>query len=223
MNDLSELDQQIRSRLDDAAGRRQRRQVQVKEEMDALLLHRSRFEGFARHVTDDLVRPRMVKLASFFPNSELTDLNSTAGFGCICRFRHSIEYPASTTLTLGISADMGIEKAIVTYSLEIIPIFFRFNGHDQLVAPMGTAGDRMIELWIDKKIVEFTDTYLQLQVAEQYQQSNMVVDPVCGMQINQSDAAAHLEYGGRKYFFCVDQCREKFLSDPDRYALNRRG
>lgn len=45
-----------------------------------------------------------------------------------------------------------------------------------------------------------------------------VKDPVCGMSIKESDAAATTEYEGRTYFFCTSACKEFFEKDPDRYA-----
>lgn len=222
MNDLNELEYEIRQRLDEAALRRHDNQKRVEQEMEGLLRQKEDFEDFARRVTELLIRPRMVKLVSFFGNAELSDLDTAAGYGCVCRFHHSNEFPANTTLTIGVSADVAAGNAIVTYNLEIIPIFFRFKGHDQLVVAVASVDAKTIEGWIERNLVEFTDTYLQLQVVEQYQQSNMVLDPVCGMRINQADAAAQLEYGGRQYYFCIDQCRQKFLSAPDRYAVKRR-
>jgi Cu+-exporting ATPase len=44
-----------------------------------------------------------------------------------------------------------------------------------------------------------------------------VTDPVCGMRINKMFAAAQADYQGRTYYFCVPECRAKFVADPDRY------
>lgn len=45
-----------------------------------------------------------------------------------------------------------------------------------------------------------------------------VHDPVCGMWIDASTAAAATEHAGETYFFCDPGCRAAFLSDPDRYT-----
>ncbi|MBS2132184.1 YHS domain-containing protein (plasmid) [Burkholderia thailandensis] len=43
-------------------------------------------------------------------------------------------------------------------------------------------------------------------------------DPVCGMDID-SDAAFAVEtHTGRTYYLCSASCRDKFRSDPARYA-----
>lgn len=42
-------------------------------------------------------------------------------------------------------------------------------------------------------------------------------DPVCGMQIEQADAAGQSEYEGRTYYFCSPVCKEKFDANPTRF------
>lgn len=50
------------------------------------------------------------------------------------------------------------------------------------------------------------------------QQPRTVTDPVCGMDIDPSAAAAQLEYRGRRFYFCAERCRQAFEQDPERYA-----
>ena len=49
----------------------------------------------------------------------------------------------------------------------------------------------------------------------------MAVDPVCGMEIDETMAedlgAERLEYQGRTYYFCCPYCRQQFEADPERY------
>jgi Cu+-exporting ATPase len=45
-------------------------------------------------------------------------------------------------------------------------------------------------------------------------------DPVCGMMIEEEDAAATSSYQGRTYRFCSPSCKEKFDHDPAAYAAN---
>ncbi|HKI17342.1 MAG TPA: heavy metal translocating P-type ATPase, partial [Isosphaeraceae bacterium] len=44
-----------------------------------------------------------------------------------------------------------------------------------------------------------------------------VKDPVCGMTVDPSRAAASTDYNGRTYYFCCDHCLKKFRKDPQRY------
>lgn len=45
----------------------------------------------------------------------------------------------------------------------------------------------------------------------------MAVDPVCGMRIQPSDAAASVNFEGKNYYFCSEECFRKFMEDPEKY------
>jgi len=43
-------------------------------------------------------------------------------------------------------------------------------------------------------------------------------DPVCGMTVDPSTAAASTEYEGRTYYFCSHHCHKEFAEEPARYV-----
>lgn len=43
------------------------------------------------------------------------------------------------------------------------------------------------------------------------------VDPVCGMEMETSQAGFEAEYRDRTYSFCSETCRDRFLADPEKY------
>lgn len=43
-------------------------------------------------------------------------------------------------------------------------------------------------------------------------------DPVCGMQVEESEAAGQSEYEGKTFYFCSTGCKDKFDSSPDDYT-----
>ena len=53
------------------------------------------------------------------------------------------------------------------------------------------------------------------------QEKNMTIDesksvtkdPICGMTVNQA-TALHVERDGKTFYFCSDNCLQKFLSKP---------
>jgi P-type Cu+ transporter len=56
------------------------------------------------------------------------------------------------------------------------------------------------------------------QAAEQ--RAEQLTDPVCGMKV--STHSPHVaEHVGRRYVFCCDGCRKRFVSDPARFAIDR--
>lgn len=42
-------------------------------------------------------------------------------------------------------------------------------------------------------------------------------DPVCGMEVTETDAAGSVVHEGRAYYFCSAQCVDKFKAEPERY------
>lgn len=46
----------------------------------------------------------------------------------------------------------------------------------------------------------------------------MTTDPVCGMKIDEKNAQAQSQYGGKTYSFCSEDCRRKFDEKPEQYA-----
>lgn len=43
-------------------------------------------------------------------------------------------------------------------------------------------------------------------------------DPVCGMEVSVTTAAAAAEYHGKTYFFCAAMCRDRFVTHPEHYV-----
>ncbi len=50
------------------------------------------------------------------------------------------------------------------------------------------------------------------------QTNSKVKDPVCGMTIDASSAAATQEWQGKVHHFCSTHCAAKFKSAPERYV-----
>jgi len=45
----------------------------------------------------------------------------------------------------------------------------------------------------------------------------MVIDPVCGMEIEETLAVATINYQGQTYFFCSTSCQHLFEQQPLHY------
>jgi YHS domain-containing protein len=45
----------------------------------------------------------------------------------------------------------------------------------------------------------------------------MVIDPVCGMEVDERKAAAESDYKGQKYYFCAVGCKKAFDKDSEKY------
>jgi YHS domain-containing protein len=46
----------------------------------------------------------------------------------------------------------------------------------------------------------------------------MARDPVCGMEVDEKQAAATAEYQGKTYYFCAPGCKKAFEKEPERYV-----
>jgi len=47
----------------------------------------------------------------------------------------------------------------------------------------------------------------------------MPVDPVCGIELDESLALVH-EFKGKKYFFCCHGCKRIFVRKPNKWKKN---
>jgi Cu+-exporting ATPase len=50
----------------------------------------------------------------------------------------------------------------------------------------------------------------------------MAVDPVCGMTVDPTRAAATVDHNGTSYYFCSKGCAAKFTADPQKYLSGHR-
>jgi YHS domain-containing protein len=46
-------------------------------------------------------------------------------------------------------------------------------------------------------------------------------DPVCGMQVEEKEAAGKSDYNGEQFYFCCDDCKSEFERNPDQYAKRK--
>jgi len=50
----------------------------------------------------------------------------------------------------------------------------------------------------------------------------MATDPVCKMEVEESQAAATSEYKGKKYYFCAVGCKKAFDQNPEKYVTEEK-
>ena len=46
----------------------------------------------------------------------------------------------------------------------------------------------------------------------------MVKDVVCGMEVDPTDAPAQRDFQGKTYFFCAEECAERFDRNPQQFV-----
>jgi len=188
MEDLKELENEIRIKLAFATDQRQVEQESSARKAEGDEQRRDAYQSAARQLMGSVIRPRIEKVMDFFPNALLSPAEADTESQWCCRFQKTPEFPASTKLSFHVSPDTAIENAIVTYDLEILPIYFKFEGHDQVVAPIACLFDGRIAAWVDAKLLGFVDVYLLSQTHDQYQKSYQDTEPACGMRTGRGRA-----------------------------------
>ena len=124
-------------------------------------------------------------------------------------------------LSFHLGHDGPIENAIMDYRLEILPIFIKFDSHDQLVIPIDNPNEDAIAAWIDDKLVGFTRTYFEMYFTEQYQKQSFEMDPVMNVRFPRAFAAGKKEYQGRTYHCYTEESLEAFEKTPSEYVETR--
>jgi YHS domain-containing protein len=137
---------------------------------------------------------------------------------CACWFGFSERFPASTKIEFAIEHDVRFEKLIVVYEMYMMPAFIKFNKQDRLTVPLTAVDDGKVADWVEERLVEFVDAYLQIDRGADDFDEDTATDPVCGMRISRSSAAASESYYGHPYFFCSQECQAAFSANPSRYV-----
>ena len=175
----------------------------------------------ANRIINAVIQPRLEKLVSYFKNASLSS-SEPDGRDLICRFEKIPRFPASTTFDFLVSHDADIKKIDITFTLQILPVFIKFDKRDTLSFSLDDLDESRVAKWVENRLLYFLDTYLQLEHVEQYQKQNIVRDPVCGAQVNKAFAISEMGKDTQIHYFCNEDCRVEFISNPSIYAQYRR-
>jgi YHS domain-containing protein len=55
----------------------------------------------------------------------------------------------------------------------------------------------------------------------QLQAEEKVVCPGCGHMMKKAEAKISYEYKGKTYYFCCEECKEKFVKNPEEYLKKK--
>ena len=48
--------------------------------------------------------------------------------------------------------------------------------------------------------------------------AGLASDPVCGMTVDPAAGGLRVEFEGETYYFCSEECAERFQADPEAFA-----
>lgn len=156
----------------------------------------------------DIWKPRLELLAKKFGDRvKVTPTLKPSAREATFAFQSQL---AHIRLKFSAYTDRDVEKAILAYDLEIIPVLMRFEPHAEIEFPLGKVDKEAAAKWFDARIVEFVRTYLSLGDNEWYMKDQMVEDPVAKVRFPKQAAAATLEWNGKTYYFVGDETRGEF-------------
>ena len=213
---MDTFQQEVERRLATAHERLNSEQARNALEMAVLSTRYEAYAELADRLIEENLLPRVSTLASQFENAQLSHVDGQYMVGC--EFRHSTRFPATVKLSIGVSHDERVEDVVAYYELSILPIFMKFQKHVQATWKLDEFNATEFTSWVESQLLVFLETYLRIEEVDQYQQESLCTDPVCGMRIRKSTAVSSVEYGGKTFYFCVDECRKTFQSDPSRYV-----
>jgi YHS domain-containing protein len=213
MTDMNTLENAIQEKLAAMDQRKRQHQENLHEKMTDYEQRRQQYTTLADRLVRETIEPRLKKLAEHFDNMVFLERES-GQHTRVCCFQQTARFPARAKLELAISRDGQYERLFLIYRLEILPVFFAYEGSDQVPFPLERVDAEKVAAWVDAKLLGFLEAYLRVETVDEYQRDNMVTDPVCGMQINKVYAAAQAEFQGQTYYFCVQECKDKFAANP---------
>jgi YHS domain-containing protein len=216
MADLTDLERKIKDKLALSEERQQLQQNHQRQQMVEAEARHRRYTALADRLTQEVIRPRIEKLQSLFDNARIPEARNTR-HTCCCQFEHTIRFPATARLEMGVTRDGEIKTVTLQYEVEILPVFFPVEGRDELAMLLEEVDEAKAAAWVEAKIVQFVDSYLRLETSHHHQEGNMVIDPVCGMRVNRAFAPAQMTHRGQTYYFCIPECQARFAENPERY------
>lgn len=208
MADIGKFSEKLQRRLFQQAKEKAQKLLQMDTQMKQLLEKRERFNSEAYRFLSTVVSARMRELSRNFENSTF----KTEGFQCICEFSPTERFPATVSLVIDFSSSGYYERLNAHYGLEITPALMEYMRYDGRTFNLEDPScEEEIGKWVEAKIFEFIETYLQLETHPEYQKENYVTDPVCNMCFPIAQAASKFEKEGRLVYFCSEVCKEAFL------------
>jgi YHS domain-containing protein len=216
MSDLTDLEQKIKAKLALRQEQDSLREQHFHRQMAEAEARHQRYTAIADRLMQEVIRPRMEKLSTFFENAKISEVRSSRHNSC-CQFEHTARFPALASLEIGVSRDGEIKTLILQSRQEILPVFFTIESHDALPMLLERVDEGKATSWVDAKILHFVEAYLRVETSGLFQQENIVTDPVCRMSVNKAFAPAQVTHGGTTYYFCAHECHARFAQNPEHY------
>ncbi len=210
--------ERVQDLLEQSSVARQRRQHATRQKMEEI---GRRLKHVAFAMADWKLRyviPRLQELGRMFANSSEPVRDAECDAVCI-KFHPIAELPVEARLAVRMTPDPLAENIRVSVTALIMPVTAEYEREAWLDVPVHAPDTKLLQEFIDARIVRFVADYLRiLDPASPFQSERVATDPVCLMTIPIVDAAGSTVFKEHTYYFCIEECRRKFEADPDRYV-----
>jgi Cu(I)/Ag(I) efflux system membrane fusion protein len=122
--------------------------------------------------------------------------------------------PADAVLDSGLRKTVFVDRGNGFFEPRRVETGWRMGGQIEILKGL-RSGERIV---VSGNFLIDSESRMELAAAGIY--GTMNKDPVCGMDVDEKRAKAsgrRSEYRGVTYYFCTDECKEKFDENPDRY------
>jgi YHS domain-containing protein len=215
MSSPEELKTKIDKLLKEADKERDKRQMEMHRELIEINQSTKGFEALADEWLDTFILSKLKTLAEMFSNSEEPTRFETSHSASVT-FHPTEKFPTDCRVSVNISHDPGTQDIHITFQVSIIPILIDYEREAKLKLTLEKPDTEKLKKFIDERILRFVKDYLKIQEPDSpYQKYYRVTDPVCGINFSRADAGSSFEYDYKKYYFCSEECRRKFESNPE--------
>jgi YHS domain-containing protein len=207
VSDISSLANQIDAEFTAVAERAKKFQV---DQMQEHKERQKRMEQLGKTFDElrEVWRPRLECLIKKFGDRvKVTPRVVPSTREAILEFQSGL---ARVRLKFSAYTDREVQKLILSYHLEIVPILMRFTPHAEIEFPLNKVDKDAAGKWIDARIVDFVRTYLALGDNEWYLKDQMVEDPIAKVRFPKPAAGATLEWKGQQYYFLGEETQREF-------------
>jgi YHS domain-containing protein len=152
--------------------------------------------------------PRLEALAKRFADKVKVTPNVSAG-SRVATFQFQSEL-ARIDLQFSVLSDEDARNVTFKYDLSILPIFMKFDSHDETHFPVSNIDHDKLAAWIDDRIISFVRTYLELHQNNYYLQEHLVEDPIAKVKFPKYAAGAKLDSKGKTIYFISEETRQQY-------------
>lgn len=212
------LEQRIEAELTAARKRSEALRAELTKGYEGLPDRYDRFVALSARILASPRAGQMKKLAAAFDHARLTRTHDRAGYHGVVEFLYTSRFPANASVAAHMRPDAQFRNITFSFDVQLTPAFIRFQPHEEVSYPLQEVDIDALFAWVDNRIIDFVRTYTELETAQEYQQENLVTDPVLGLRFSRIHAVAEEQHNSHKVYFLTAESQAVFRKDPDAFV-----